>query len=79
MYAAYAASNTVLLIMNVLKKSVKQSELSPSSDILFPFMYFSLYTALKFCLISVMVPVLGVMLLKCIFINYWFSRREPLG
>ena len=46
MYAPYAASNTVLLIMNVLKKSVKQSELSPSSDILFPFMYFSLYTAL---------------------------------
>ena len=25
-----------------------------------------------------MVSVLGVMLLKSIFINYWFSRREPL-
>ena len=38
----------------------------------------TLYRSL-FCLISVMVSVLGVMLLKRIFINYWFSKREPLG
>ena len=34
------------VLISFAKKSVKQTELSPSSDILFPVTYFSPYTAL---------------------------------
>ena len=39
----------------------------------------TVYRSLILPYIRLMVSVRGVMLLKRIFINYWFSRREPLG